>query len=91
MTLTPEEALEALNELRSNLIFSQSVSWSNTIYPLVAILNAAGMEYDENRTEEQFAQHVSCYGGAGGYPGHLKAEPNENATYQAARILQRQS
>ncbi|HYT45058.1 MAG TPA: hypothetical protein VEP90_22210 [Methylomirabilota bacterium] len=70
MSLSNEEALEALNMLRSNIIATQSASWSNTMYPLVAILNEAGIE-QLDATEEQKLEHKNCYGGAGGYPGHL--------------------
>lgn len=65
---TLREALEALNALRSNIVGTQSASWSNTVYPLVAILNAAGLEQFDP-SEEQLRQHMGCYGGAGGYPG----------------------
>jgi hypothetical protein len=65
--MSGDEALTALNALRSNIIGSQSASWSNTVYPLVAILNAAGFEQYE-ATKEQLEQHRACYGGAGGYP-----------------------
>ena len=66
--LTPEEALSAINELRCNVIALQNAGWSNTIYPLVAILNAAGFSYTPpNAAAKQ--QHLDCYGGAGGYPG----------------------
>jgi hypothetical protein len=64
-----QEALETLNQLRSNIIATQSASWSNTVYPLVAILNAAGFELVDS-TKEQQAEHLKAYGGAGGYPGH---------------------
>ena len=67
--LTPDEALEAINTLRSNVIGTQSAGWSNTMYPLVAILNDAGFEYIKP-TEEQIRHHLNCYGGAGGYPGN---------------------
>lgn len=66
--LTPEEALVALNTLRSNVIATQSAGWSNLVYPLVSILNDAGMELFEP-TKEQLAQHQAAYGGAGRYPG----------------------
>jgi len=69
--LTAEEALKALNELRSNVVGTQNAGWSNTMYPLVAILNAAGYEYVPP-TDEQKEQHFNCYGGAGGYPGAVK-------------------
>lgn len=70
-TLSPQEALDALNELRSNMVSTQSASWSNMCYPIVAILNAAGMvQFDS--TPEQMEQHAHCYGGAGGYPGRLQ-------------------
>ncbi len=65
--MSHDEALEALNALRCNIIATQSASWSNTVYPLVAILNAAGFVYDKP-SDEQTAQHLACYGGAGNYP-----------------------
>lgn len=68
------DALEALNALRSNIVGTQRASWSNVAYPLVAILNAAGLEQFDP-TEEQLRQHLDCYGGAGGYPGHEIREP----------------
>lgn len=73
--LSPNEALEALNTLRSNIVGTQRGSWSNTMYPLVAILNAAGLEQFDP-SEEQLRQHMDCYGGAGGYPGHELSEPD---------------
>lgn len=68
-------ALEALNSLRSAVVATQNAGWSNTIYPFVAILNAAGMEQFDP-SEDQIRQHVDCYGGAGGYPGHALREPS---------------
>lgn len=76
--ISTTEALDAINELRSNIIATQSASWSNTCYPLVAILDSAGYECDDNVTREKRSQHISCYGGAGGYPGHLKGEPSNS-------------
>lgn len=73
--MTRDEALEALNALRSNVIGTQSASWSNAMYPFVAILNTAGLEQFDP-TEEQMRQHMNCYGGAGGYPGHVLREPS---------------
>ncbi len=73
--LTPDEALAALNALRSNVIGTQSASWSNMIYPFVAILNAAGIkQFDPS--PEQLRWHLDCYGGAGGFPGHERGEPS---------------
>jgi len=87
--LTEREALEALNELRSNVIFTQSASWSNMMYPLVAILNATGFELNENPTDDQVANHLFCYGGAGGFPGHEIEEPGRERNepgYDARRV-----
>ena len=67
-----KEALDLINELRSNVISTQNAGWSNLIYLLFAILNDAGLELFES-TEEQKRQHLDCYGGAGGYPGHLRS------------------
>lgn len=64
-------ALERLNELRSRITATQQASWSNALYPMVAILNDAG--YVDRRadvTEAEKAEHLNCYGGAGGWPGH---------------------
>jgi len=69
--LSPTEALEALNELRSNVITTQNAGWSNLVYPLVAILDAAGYKRFVS-SPDQLKQHHSTYGGAGGFPGHLK-------------------
>lgn len=69
--ISPDEALRRLNQLRSNMIATQSASWSNLSYPLVAILNAAGYELDTDVSDEQKEEHLSCYGGAGGMPGAL--------------------
>lgn len=80
--LNNAEALDALNELRSNIVATQNASWSNVAYPLVAILNAAGYELIEDVSEEQLHQHVACYGGAGGFPGHLRSEPRKDAGWR---------
>ena len=80
-TLTPEEALAAINELRSNVVATQNAGWSNLMYPLVAILNAAGCEQFRS-TEEQMAEHFNCYGGAGGYPGKLHGVPSGGLSVQ---------
>lgn len=72
--LFPEEALEALNVLRSNVVATQSATWSNLVYPLVAILNAAGIKQIDS-TEVQQRHHLAAYGGAGGYPGNELREP----------------
>lgn len=85
-----EEALEALNALRSNIIGTQAAGWSNTVYPLVAILNAAGYEFTQP-TDEQMREHLSCYGGAGGFPRtttpNVKSDPPEwRADYVAETL-----
>lgn len=69
--LSAEEALKAINELRSNVISTQTAGWSTLVYPLVAILDAAGYERFESN-EEQIQQHLETYGGAGGFPGRIK-------------------
>lgn len=79
------EALEALNTLRSNIVATQSASWANTVYPLVAILNATGLEQFDP-TEEQLREHVEAYGGAGGYPGHTLREPYEGWREPVSRL-----
>lgn len=80
--LAEREALEALNQLRSNLVATQSAGWSNLVYPLVAILDSAGFEQAEP-TEAQEAEHFDCYGGAGGFPGHLKGIPGYSMVCRA--------
>lgn len=67
-------AMEKLNRLRSNMVMTQSASWSNSMYPLVAILNEAGYEV-EGATDEQRAEHLACYGGAGEMPKLLDHTP----------------
>lgn len=89
-TLSKEEALEALNELRSNVIATQNASWSNVAYPLVAILNAAGYELFESTTEQRH-QHVACYGGAGGFPGRLRGEPQKQPGWRRSIKGQREN
>lgn len=73
------KAIASLQQLRNNIIGTQNASWSNTAYPLVAILNAIGLEYEEP-TQKQKCEHIDCYGGAGGYPGHLLREPDPQWT-----------
>lgn len=44
--------LSKINDIRNSIIGTQSINWSEHIYPLVAALEAAGfsgMEYDEAR------------------------------------------
>lgn len=46
------EALSKINEIRNSIVGTQTMNWSEHIYPLVAALNAAGcvgMPYDEAR------------------------------------------
>lgn len=52
--LSAEEALDRINRMRSNVVMTQRASWSNMLYPLVAILDAAGYEC-EGATDEQRA------------------------------------
>lgn len=66
-----KEALDELNKLRSNIVATQSASWSNSMYPLVAILNRSGFELIENVEPEEMADHMMGYGGAGGSPSHV--------------------
>lgn len=72
--MTRSEALDRLNTLRSCIVKTQSATWSNSVYPLVAILNGAGFEPFEP-TAEQLAAHLRAYGGAGGMP-----EPERECT-----------
>lgn len=84
--LSEHDALVALNELRSNIVATQQASWSNTVYPLVAILNAARLQPVEPTVRQQ-AEHFDCYGGAGGFPGRaLREISDERAmpSYQSA-------
>lgn len=67
-------AMAKLNRLRSNVIATQNCSWSNTTYTIVAILNEAGYEL-LGATDEQTAEHLACYGGAGKTPRHLDETP----------------
>jgi hypothetical protein len=67
-------AMAKLNRLRSNIVATQSASWSNAMYPMVAILNEAGYEV-EGATEGQEQEHLHCYGGAGGMPADLIHTP----------------
>lgn len=60
-------ALIKLNRLRSNVVATQNASWSNMMYPLVAILDEAGYGV-QGATEEQKKEHLACYGGAGKTP-----------------------
>jgi hypothetical protein len=76
--ITITEAMDAINTLRSEVIATQNAGWSTTIYPLVAILNAAGYEQFDP-TEKQIDEYLDCHGGAGGYPGNPKREaPSSN-------------
>lgn len=77
--------LEELNELRSNVVRTQSATWSNAFYPLVAILDAAGFEL-EDRTVEQCADHMAAYGGAGHTPRNPKPG-NRMADAQIKNIM----
>lgn len=67
-------AMTKINRLRSNITCTQSASWSNAAYPLVAILNEAGYE-QEGATEAQMQEHLACYGGAGRTPRLLDHTP----------------
>lgn len=59
-----------LNQLRKNVTATQSATWSNMMYPLVAILNDAGYEDSPGRivSEKQREAHMNAYGGAGNFP-----------------------
>lgn len=65
-----ELALLRLNQLRKNVTATQSATWSNAMYPMVAILNDAGFEDSPNRqvSNAQREAHMSAYGGAGKFP-----------------------
>lgn len=67
-------AITKLNRLRSNVVCTQNASWSNQMYPFVAILNEAGYE-QEGATEAQMQEHLACYGGAGKTPQLLDHTP----------------
>lgn len=72
-TLTADEALTLINQLRSNVIGTQRASWSNQVYPLVAILDAAGYEV-HGITPEAATEHQAAYHGAGHWPTVLTAD-----------------
>lgn len=42
--ISAEEALERINRIRNSIVGAQAINWSEHIYPLVAILNRAGLE-----------------------------------------------
>lgn len=42
--ITPEEALEGINKIRNSIVGLQTINWSEHIYPLVSLLNRAGLE-----------------------------------------------
>jgi hypothetical protein len=86
-SLSEREALKAINELRSNIIATQSAGWSNTIYPLVAILNAAGFEVDSDVGNDAQVDHLHCYGGAGGWPGNCKTCRTCNGTPAKSNLV----
>ncbi len=39
-----EKALDKINDIRNNIVGLQKINWSEHIYPLVAALNAAGLQ-----------------------------------------------
>lgn len=86
--LTPEEALNAINQLRSNAVETQRASWSNMMYPIVAILDAAGYKLEEV-TNDQIREYIGCYGGAGGYPGHIVGKVDEHSDEYINQNLRR--
>lgn len=59
-----------INQLRKNVTATQSATWSNAMYPLVAILNDAGYEDSPERyvSDAQREAHMHAYGGAGNFP-----------------------
>lgn len=77
-------AVAKLNRLRSNVIATQNASWSNSLYPLVAILDEAGCEV-QGATDEQREEHLHCYGGAGRTPTLLDESPYESPIGRASR------
>jgi hypothetical protein len=64
-----QTVVDEINQLRSNVIATQNASWSNMMYPLVAILDGADIDLITDVSDEQKRQHLLCYGGAGGTPG----------------------
>jgi hypothetical protein len=42
--LSAEEALAGINLIRNSIVGAQAINWSEHIYPLVALLNRAGMQ-----------------------------------------------
>lgn len=78
-----EAVLDEINQLRSNVTATQSASWSNMLYPLVAILNRAGyVDGSDDVTVERAAAHLTCYGGAGNSPNHLADDLARQGGYQ---------
>lgn len=50
--ITHEQALEGINKIRNSIVGLQTINWSEHIFPLVALLNRAGiegLEYPEAR------------------------------------------
>lgn len=50
--ITPEEALEGINKIRNSIVGLQTINWSEHIYPLVSLLERAGIEgggYPQNK------------------------------------------
>jgi hypothetical protein len=43
-TVSHREALERINQIRNSMIGTQSLNWSEHVYPLVAALQDAGFE-----------------------------------------------
>lgn len=42
--ISEREALEGINKIRNSIVGLQSINWSEHIYPLVSLLNRAGIE-----------------------------------------------
>jgi hypothetical protein len=42
--ISEREALEGINKIRNSIVGLQNINWSEHIYPLVSLLNRAGLE-----------------------------------------------
>lgn len=72
------EALEGINKIRNSIVGLQNINWSEHIYPLVSLLNRAGIEgfdYPENR-----ANFGTCLDQKNEAVELLKASPCMNGT-----------
>lgn len=53
--ISEREALEGINKIRNSIVGLQSINWSEHIYPLVSLLNRAGLKgLDYPEAKENF-------------------------------------